>query len=129
MENYKSKFTVSTFAEDLAQYFPLIHSIMQEAGEIDLESYVKKEEKCVGERCPLYRDDEEDEELEEIKKTDEEFAKFEAWANSAQLSSLKRHVGRDSMQSEANEIMDRACAKLESLKGLVNSISNTISTS
>ena len=41
----------------------------------------------------------------------------------AQLSSLKRHVGRDSMQSEANEIMDRACAKLESLKGLVNSIS------
>jgi len=42
MEDYKSKFTVSSFKEDLAQYFPLIHSIMQEAGTVDLEEYVKE---------------------------------------------------------------------------------------
>jgi hypothetical protein len=60
MENYKSKFTVNSFKEDLAQYFPLIHSIMQEAGTVDLEDYVSEdndteycdacdrpEEKCV----------------------------------------------------------------------------------
>jgi hypothetical protein len=42
MENYKSKFTVSSFKEDLAQFFPLIHSIMQEAGTIELEDYVNE---------------------------------------------------------------------------------------
>jgi len=42
MEDYKSKFTISSFKEDLAQYFPLIHSIMQEAGTVDLEDYVKE---------------------------------------------------------------------------------------
>ena len=44
MENYKSKFTVSSFKEDLAQYFPLIHSIMQEAGTVDLEDYVSEDD-------------------------------------------------------------------------------------
>jgi len=42
MEDYKSKFTVSSFKEDLAKYFPLIHSIMQETGTVDLEDYVKE---------------------------------------------------------------------------------------
>jgi hypothetical protein len=42
MEDYKSKFTVNSFQEDLAQYFPLIHSIMQEAGTVDLEDYVNE---------------------------------------------------------------------------------------
>jgi hypothetical protein len=40
LEDYKSKFTVNSFNEDLTQYFPLIHSIMQEAGTVDLEEYV-----------------------------------------------------------------------------------------
>jgi hypothetical protein len=54
MEDYKAKFTVSSFKEDLAQYFPLIHSIMQEAGEINLEDVVKEgdEEKC--EECGMW---------------------------------------------------------------------------
>ena len=42
MEDYKSKFTVNSFKEDLAQYFPLIHSIMQETSEVDLSEYVKE---------------------------------------------------------------------------------------
>lgn len=48
MEDYKNKFTVSSFKEDLAQYFPLIHSIMQETGTVDLEDYVREdgEDKC-----------------------------------------------------------------------------------
>ena len=44
MENYKSAFTVNSFKEDLTQYFPLIHSIMQEAGEVDLEEYVAEQD-------------------------------------------------------------------------------------
>ena len=42
MEDYKSKFTVKSFKEDLAQFFPLIHRIMQETGTIDLSDYVQE---------------------------------------------------------------------------------------
>lgn len=42
MEEYKSKFTQKNFKEELANYFPLIHSIMQETNQIDLEEYVKE---------------------------------------------------------------------------------------
>jgi len=47
-EDYKSKFTISSFKEDLTQYFPLLYSIMQEAGDLDLAEYVgeDKEETC-----------------------------------------------------------------------------------
>ena len=37
MEDYKNKFTVSLYNEDLSQFFPLIHHIMQEAGTVDLD--------------------------------------------------------------------------------------------
>lgn len=40
METYKQKFTQSSFNENLAALFPLIHSIMQEANTVDLEEYV-----------------------------------------------------------------------------------------
>jgi hypothetical protein len=42
MEEYKSKFTETNFKEDLAQYFPMIHRIMQEANAVDLEEYVEE---------------------------------------------------------------------------------------
>lgn len=53
MEDYKSAFTVSSFREDLAQYFPLIHRVMHEMSEIELDEYVSEtnEEKC--EECGL----------------------------------------------------------------------------
>jgi len=40
LETYKQKFTQSNFKEELANYFPLIHSIMQETNTIELEDYV-----------------------------------------------------------------------------------------
>jgi len=48
LEDYKSKFTISHYKEDLTQYFPLLYSIMRETSEIDLEDYVgeEKEEMC-----------------------------------------------------------------------------------
>ena len=61
MEDYKSKFTVNSFKEDLAQYFPLIHSIMQETGELDLEEYV-------GEATAPWETDDEAEEREKTNK-------------------------------------------------------------
>jgi len=75
-EDYKSKFTISSFKEDLTQYFPLLYSIMQEAGELDLEDYVgeAKEEECddCGEPVSDCGCDDE---------TKEGLEAFEAWAD------------------------------------------------
>jgi len=75
MENYKSKFTVSTFSEDLTQYFPLIYSIMHEAGDVDLDDYVG--ESGHGAECKKCNCDP----CECNKKKVDEFASFESWAN------------------------------------------------
>ena len=79
MESYKDTFTVKGFDESLAEVFPLIHAIMQEAGEVDLDALVseaKEEEKC--DECGM---------LESKCECDEEtrtegFEAFESWAHS-----------------------------------------------
>jgi len=42
MEEYKAKFTETNFKEDLIQFFPLIHRIMGEMNDVDLDSYVQE---------------------------------------------------------------------------------------
>jgi len=42
METYKQTFTQSSFKEELASFFPLLHSIMQETNTVDLEDYVEE---------------------------------------------------------------------------------------
>ena len=82
MEDYKSKFTVQNFKEDLAQYFPLIHKIMQETGEIELENYVSE-------------DDADESSIEEEmsqtqeKSASESFDYFEEWAESVTEGTLE----------------------------------------
>lgn len=39
-ESYKTAFTISKFDEALSDVFPILHAIMQEAGELKLEEYV-----------------------------------------------------------------------------------------
>jgi hypothetical protein len=43
MEDYKSKFTQTSFQEELAGYFPLLHRIMSETNAVDLEEYVSEQ--------------------------------------------------------------------------------------
>jgi len=78
LEDYKSKFTISSFKEDLTQYFPLLYSIMQEAGELDLADYVgeDKEETC--DDCGKPVDDCECDDHDHPK---EGMEAFEEWAN------------------------------------------------
>lgn len=103
MEDYKHKFTVSSFKEDLAQYFPLIHSIMQEAGTIDLEDLVtegntenycdscdRPEDKCI---C-------DDEPKESIN-----FETFENWADRIAEGKL----GMDQI-GELNDLLQKGLA-------------------
>ena len=59
MEEYKTKFTETNFKEELAQFFPLIHSIMREANKVNLEDYVSEGEACqVCHEDPCQCDDE-----------------------------------------------------------------------
>jgi hypothetical protein len=77
-EDYKSKFTVSSFKEDLTQYFPLLYSIMQEAGDLDLADYVgeDKEETCGDCGEPV-----DDCECDDHDHPKEGLEAFEDWAN------------------------------------------------
>lgn len=74
MEDYKDKFTQKNFKEDLTQYFPLIHKIMQEAGEIDLRQFTQS-----------------DSDLEETmdNETADDFAAFESWAEAVTEGTLE----------------------------------------
>ena len=44
MEQYKQAFTQTSFQEELAGYFPLLHRIMKEANKVNLEDYVNESE-------------------------------------------------------------------------------------
>jgi hypothetical protein len=82
MEQYKDKFTQTNFKEELAQFFPLIHKIMQETNALNLEDYVSEGD---GEECETCHKDpcECDEEVKESA-----FDAFEDWANATEQGKL-----------------------------------------
>ena len=82
MEQYKAKFTQSNFKEELANYFPLIHSIMQETNKIDLESYVQEGTCSECHKDPCECDNEE----KEVKEGT--FDQFEEWAEAVEQGKL-----------------------------------------
>lgn len=117
MEDYKSKFTVSTFKEDLAQFFPLIHKIMQETGEVELDEYVSESEEEHCESC--------DQVMEKCSCDDEtdvkEFAEFANWADSVvegygniDVDALQELLGNESMA----EVGTDATATISALKNI-----------
>jgi hypothetical protein len=77
MESYKDAFTVNKFDEALAEVFPLLHAIMQEAGEIDLEDVIAEDQ------------DEDIEIAEEDEDKALEFAAFESWATALESGTLE----------------------------------------
>jgi hypothetical protein len=66
-ESYKSAFTINKFDEALAEVFPILHAIMQETSELDLENYVKEEDT--------------DSDITEVSNNVDEFSTFESWTN------------------------------------------------
>jgi hypothetical protein len=85
MEEYKSKFTQSEFNENLAKYFPLIHSIMQE--KIELDEYVSKELENT---------------VDENNNTNftSEIQHFEEWAESVEQNRLDLNKIQDNLKGE-----------------------------
>jgi hypothetical protein len=84
MEDYKAKFTRKDFKEDLAQYFPLIHKIMQETGELDLEKEVQTETEVSEESAPV-----------------DDFEVFENWAD--EVVEGDDELPEENMEEDANE--------------------------
>lgn len=76
MENYKNMFTVSSFKEELAQYFPLIHKLMQETSEVDLEELVSEQEEKACNECGMTEC-----ECDDTPKKLSEVEDYEKWAN------------------------------------------------
>jgi hypothetical protein len=76
MEDYKNKFTVNTFSEELTQFFPLLHRIMKETSVVDLDEYVKETEETTCKECGMLESSCECEHEKEIK----EFSEFSNWA-------------------------------------------------
>lgn len=113
MENYKNTFTRHSFAEDLTQYFPLIHKIMQETSEVELDEYVKEEsnEECeVCEKDPCVCD----------KKKTEGFSAFEKWADSLVEGTLSDDVITKLKELFGNELLVGvdATSSVEALKNI-----------
>lgn len=82
LETYKQAFTQTSFNENLASLFPLIHSIMQEANKVDLESYVEEGTCSVCHKDPC-KCETTDEDVKE-----DTFDQFTEWAEAVEQGKL-----------------------------------------
>jgi hypothetical protein len=92
LEDYKSKFTQTNFKEEIAKFFPLLHSIMQE--KIDLEEYV---EETIEQKIKT----------ETTKKS--EFETFVEWAEAVEqgrldLEKINNYLNGESLQDALSRI-------------------------
>jgi hypothetical protein len=85
MEEYKQKFTQTSFQEELASYFPLLHRIMSEANVVDLEDYVGEQQDSVAIEANV---------------KENAFDAFEDWANATE----NRELATDQISSFADAV-------------------------
>jgi hypothetical protein len=77
LEDYKDKFTVRQFEDNLTSIFPLLHAIMQETSEVDLDDVVEgSEEKC--EECGMW---ESKCSCDHVEESTDAFEAFDQWAD------------------------------------------------
>jgi len=89
MEQYKQAFTQTSFQEELAGYFPLLHKIMSETNTVDLEDYVSEE-------------GEDDTVKDDTDFKEDAFNAFEQWAEAVEQGKL----ADDEIQSLKQAIQD-----------------------
>ena len=82
LETYKQAFTQTSFNENLASLFPLIHSIMQETNKVDLEDYVQEGTCSTCHKDPCVCDSKDEEVKEDI------FDQFSEWAEAVEQGKL-----------------------------------------
>jgi hypothetical protein len=75
MEEYKQKFTQTNFKEEIAKFFPLLHSIMSEDNQIDLSEYTSEDTSNLS--TSEYKQE-----------SKNEFSQFEEWAEATEQGKL-----------------------------------------
>ena len=116
MESYKDTFTVRGFDESLVDAFPLVHAIMQEAGEVDLNALVSEahENDCTECGMPESRC-----ECDEGS-TNEDFDAFESWADSVVEGTIPNDVMIELKNLLAGDLPSGASGELVStLQGIL----------
>jgi hypothetical protein len=106
MEQYKQKFTQTSFQEELSAYFPLLHRIMSETNAINLDDFVKEESEEECETCHKASCECDDSVKEDA------FDAFENWAEAVeqgkltddQISELKQALGQLPQGAEGPEL-------------------------
>ena len=106
MEQYKQKFTQTSFQEELSAYFPLLHRIMSETNAINLDDFVKEESEDECETCHKASCECDDSVKEDA------FDAFENWAEAVeqgkltddQISELKQALGQLPQGAEGPEL-------------------------
>jgi hypothetical protein len=83
LETYKSKFTETNFKEELVQYFPILHKLMQE--KVDIQQYVND--------AKVTETDKQEELVKE-----NEFTKFEKWVESVDETEFRPDVMKRDME-------------------------------
>lgn len=87
LEDYKNKFTVKSFQENIADVFPILHKIMQETSELNLEDVVSE----------TYQDEELDENIV-VSPEDQ----FNEWASEVVENSLDMGVNEANLDNASN---------------------------
>ena len=75
MEQYKQTFTQTNFQEELASFFPLLHSIMSEANKVNLEDFVGE-------------DDDDEDTIDDPEMKEDAFEAFENWAEAVEQGKI-----------------------------------------
>ena len=109
MEQYKQKFTQTSFQEELSAYFPLLHRIMSETNTVDLEDYVSESDDTCPD-CGKHHDGACPEDDGKI--TKEGVDTFEEWAEAVeqgkltndQIAQLKQSLGELPQGAEGPEL-------------------------
>jgi hypothetical protein len=104
LETYKQAFTETNFKEDLASFFPLIHSIMQETNTVDLEDYVQE-----GTCSSCHKDPCECEDDTEEKVKESAFDEFAEWAEAVEQGKITD----DQIESFKQAVAELPDGKLE----------------
>jgi len=120
MEDYKSKFTQTSFQEELAGYFPLLHKIMKETSRIELEDYVSEvwDDEAGYDtddpKHPEYAERKADQaDYERKRRKEEPTDSFEEWAEAVeqgkltddQIEELKQELGKLPTDPNGNPLL------------------------
>ena len=115
LEDYKNKFTVKSFQENIADVFPILHKIMQETNELNLEDVVSEtyQDEELDENIVASPDDQFNEWASEVVENSLDMGVNEANLDNASNGPMLKHISGNQFQLEADGQAYTVTAKVE----------------